>query len=72
MARRVTREYVDDGEVAHDDRRPVLAWNPVTTLVGLALLGLLVWAIFWGPIGEAFDGDDEPARFNAPEVQVND
>ena len=73
MARRVRREYVDDGgDAVYEDRRSVLAWNPVSTIVGLLLLAALIWAIFWGPIGEMFDGDDEPARFNTPNVQVNE
>ena len=70
---RVTREHVDDG-VVYDDRRTVLAWNPVTTLVGLLVLGLLIWAIFWGPIAEIFDGDGDGGKVNVdtPNVQVND
>lgn len=74
MARRVTREYVDDGgDAVYEDRRSVLAWNPVSTIVGLLLLAVLIWAIFWGPIGEIFDGDGDGGNLNVdtPNVQVN-
>jgi hypothetical protein len=67
MARRVTREYVDDAgeDVVYDDRRPVF-FNPVGAIVSLVLLGLLIWALFWGPIGEMFDGDGEGPRVDTP------
>ena len=67
MARRVTREYADDAadDVVYDDRRPVF-FNPVGAIVSLVLLGLLIWALFWGPIGEMFDGDGEGPRVDTP------
>jgi hypothetical protein len=67
MARRVTREYVDDSadDVVVDDRRPVF-FNPVGAIVSLVLLGLLIWALFWGPIGEMFDGDGQGPRVDTP------
>ena len=67
MARRVTREYADDtaDDVVYDDRRPVF-FNPVGAIVSLVLLGLLIWALFWGPIGEMFDGDGEGPRVDTP------
>ncbi|MDQ1375509.1 MAG: hypothetical protein QOJ09_2847 [Actinomycetota bacterium] len=67
MARRVTREYVDDGgsDVVYDDRRPVF-FNPVGAIVSLVLLGLLIWALFWGPIGEMFDGDGKGPKVDTP------
>jgi hypothetical protein len=67
MARRVTREYVDGAgdDVVYDDRRPVF-FNPVGAIVSLVLLGLLIWALFWGPIGEMFDGDGERTRIDTP------
>jgi hypothetical protein len=68
MARRVTREYVDDADdVVYEDRRPVF-FNPVGAIVSLVLLGLLIWALFWGPIGEMFDGDGEKTRVDVPEL----
>jgi hypothetical protein len=71
MATRVTREYVDSGDdVVYDDRRPVF-FNPVGAIVSLVLLGLLIWALFWGPIGEMFDGDGEGPRVDTPKVQVD-
>lgn len=66
MARQVTREYVD--ETPHEvveDRRPVF-FNPVGAVVSLVLLGLLLWALFWGPIGEMFDGDGAGPQVDAP------
>ena len=68
MARRVTREYVDDGAddvVVADNRRPVY-FNPVGAIVSLVLLGLLIWALFWGPIGEMFDGDGKGPQIDVP------
>lgn len=68
MARRVTREYTDGGDdVVADDRRPVF-FNPVGAIVSLVLLGLLIWALFWGPIGEMFDGDGQGPRLDTPEL----
>ena len=65
MVRRVTREYVDDDVVVVDDRRPIF-WNPIGGLVSLVLLALLIWALFWGPIGEMFDEDGEGPRVDTP------
>ena len=70
MATRVTREYVDEGGADVVDRRPVF-FNPVGAIVSLVLLGLLIWALFWGPIGEMFDGDGEGPRVDTPKVQVD-
>ena len=74
MARRVTREYTDEGadDVVVEDRRPVF-FNPVSTIVGILLLGLLLWAVFWGPIGEMFDVDGEGpnVNFDSPNVETN-
>ena len=72
MARRVTREYVDDAgdDVVYEDRRPVF-FNPVGAIVSLVLLGLLIWALFWGPIGEMFDGDGEGPRVDTPTLNEN-
>ena len=70
MARRVRREYVDDDVdrgVVVDDRRPVF-FNPVGAIVSLVLLALLIWALFWGPIGELFDGDGEGPQIDVPTV----
>lgn len=63
---RVTREYVDESEdVVVDNRRPVF-FNPVGAIVSLVLLSLLIWALFWGPIGEMFDGDGAGPQVDAP------
>lgn len=72
MARRVTREYVDEGadDVVVEDRRPMFL-NPVSTIVGLLLIVLLLWAVFWGPIGEMFDGDGEGPNVNVDTPNVN-
>jgi hypothetical protein len=72
MARRVTREYVDDAgdDVVYEDRRPVF-FNPVGAIVSLVLLALLIWALFWGPIGEMFDEDGEGPQIDPPNVQVD-
>lgn len=70
MARRVRREYVDDDVdrgVVVDDRRPVF-FNPVGAIVSLVLLALLIWALFWGPIGELFDGDGQGPQVDVPTV----
>ena len=68
MATRVTREYVDGGDdVVVDDRRPVF-FNPVGAIVSLVLLGLLIWALFWGPIGEMFDGDGQKTKVDGIEL----
>ncbi|HUQ39127.1 MAG TPA: hypothetical protein VM030_03150 [Acidimicrobiales bacterium] len=65
MARRVETEYVDD--VVVDDRRPAF-FNPVGAIVSLTLLGLLIWALFWGPIGEMFDGDGNGPSVDTPNI----
>jgi hypothetical protein len=67
MARRVTREYADEAgeDVVYEDRRPVF-FNPVGAIVSLVLLGLLIWALFWGPIGEMFDGDGKGPQIDIP------
>ena len=75
MPRRVTREYVDQGDdYVAQDRRPMFGFNPISTIIGLLLLALLIWAIFWGPIGEMFDNDGEGPNVNVdtPNVQVNE
>ena len=72
MAQRVTREYVDEGEdVVVHDRGPSTFFNPVGAIVSLVLLGLLIWALFWGPIGEMFDGDGEGPSVDTPTVNSN-
>ena len=72
MPRRVTREYVDDAgdDVVYEDRRPVF-FNPVGAIVSLVLLGLLIWALFWGPIGEMFDNDGQGPNVETPNFQVD-
>ena len=71
MARQVTREYVDDGpsDVVYEDHRPVF-FNPVSAIVSLVLLGLLIWALFWGPIHEMFDGDGRGTQIDPPRVNT--
>ena len=74
MPRRLSREYVEDPQGAVvADRRPIL-FSPVSTIVGLLLLALLVWAIFWGPIGELFDGDGQgpSVTVDKPSLEVNE
>ena len=66
MARRVEREYVED-DVVVNDSRPMF-FNPVGAIVSLVLLGLLLWALFWGPIGEMFDGDGQGPSVDTPRV----
>lgn len=66
MARRVETEYVED-DVVVDNRRPVF-FNPVGAIVSLTLLGLLIWALFWGPIGDIFDGDGKGPSIDTPRI----
>jgi MFS family permease len=67
MATRVTREYVDDsgGDVVYEDAR---SSSVVGAIVSLVLLGLLIWALFWGPIGEMFDGDGQKTKVDGIEL----
>lgn len=72
MARQVTREYVDEGsDVVYEERSRPAIFNPVGAIVSLVLLGLLIWALFWGPIGEMFDGDGEGPQIDAPTTNSN-
>ncbi len=70
MARRVETTEYDDTATVVEDRRPML-FNPVGAIVSLVLLGILVWALFWGPIGEMFDGDGTGPQIDPPTVQTN-
>ena len=66
MARRVETEYVDDTTVV-EDHRPMF-FNPVGAIVSLVLLSILVWALFWGPIGDMFDNDGNRPNIEPPTV----
>jgi hypothetical protein len=68
MARRVTRETVDGGDDVVVDGGRSTFFNPVGAIVALVLLGLLIWALFWGPIGEMFDGDGQGPKIDTPSV----
>ena len=70
MARRVETTEYDDTATVVEDRRPMF-FNPVGAIVSLVLLGILVWALFWGPIGEMFDGDGNRPQVDPPTFQTN-
>ena len=45
--------------------------GPVADYGWLLLVVLLLWAVFWGPIGEMFDGDGEGPNVNVDTPNVN-
>jgi hypothetical protein len=68
--RRRTTVYDDDNIVPDSEYRyeSYSFFNPVSTVLGIVLVGLLVWALIWGPIGEMFDGDGQGPRLDPPVV----
>ena len=69
---RVVREVTEEPATAvvYDSPRRMM-FNPVGAVVGVIFLFVLVWAIFFGPIGEMFDGDGTRPTIDAPQVNTN-